>query len=491
MLTLLSVLAIWASSVAGYSITLLSRTALVLSGTGTPEPDDTWMRRMMLEHVYPTMGSDISRVIPVRAPMQGWPMTHPFSPRSNPAFKEFGVSTFGPSIRMGVQRLEAEMALHPNQALLVGGFSQGAIIAAQMKQKLADNLSRHPDAPPPEIQFALLASLKRPNGGLFARFPGWHIPIVDVPLSGPAPTDTPFKTIDMAGQYDGFADFPLYPLNGLATVNAVMGLFFVHAQSFGQVSLDPRSSEFVPGTYKQQRGDTTYFFVPTHQLPLLAPLRTLGFMEPLLQAVEAPLRYLIELGYDRSVPFGQSMPARLFAPGTLLSHVTRTLVAMEGFVRALAEGMQNAWTSALCGGCKLPPTVQPLPPGSALVTDQGNLPPRNAPLPSHLTLPQANPAVPHDATVAGSTAIPSISAAPLHQPTSDNHPEKHDHRLSAPDPKHAGPPKRSGGLTSPSHPETSKGSAAAKLHGSPSGSASTDHGDSKSKHEKHKAGSHS
>jgi PE-PPE domain len=33
-----------------------------------------------------------------------------------------------------------------------------------------------------------------PNGGLTARFPGLYIPILDLSLDGPEPTDTPFHT---------------------------------------------------------------------------------------------------------------------------------------------------------------------------------------------------------------------------------------------------------------------------------------------------------
>ena len=34
-----------------------------------------------------------------------------------------------------------------------------------------------------------------PNGGLFARFPGLYLPIIDWSFNGPAPTDTQFDTV--------------------------------------------------------------------------------------------------------------------------------------------------------------------------------------------------------------------------------------------------------------------------------------------------------
>ena len=66
-----------------------------------------------------------------------------------------------------------------------------------------------------------------PNGGLFARFPGLYIPIVDLSFNGPAPTDTQFHTDVIIRQYDGVEDFPLYPLNVVADLNALLGAVYV------------------------------------------------------------------------------------------------------------------------------------------------------------------------------------------------------------------------------------------------------------------------
>ena len=67
-----------------------------------------------------------------------------------------------------------------------------------------------------------------PNGGISARFPGLYIPILDFSLNGPEPTDTPFDTVVITRQYDGVADFPLYPLNVISLLNAVLGFLYVH-----------------------------------------------------------------------------------------------------------------------------------------------------------------------------------------------------------------------------------------------------------------------
>ena len=87
-----------------------------------------------------------------------------------------------------------------------------------------------------------------PNGGLHARFPGLYLPIIDWSFNGPAPTDTQFHTVEINRQYDFVADFPLYPLNLIADVNAFLGVIYVHMYGF-DVSLpaDPTKSPYVPG----------------------------------------------------------------------------------------------------------------------------------------------------------------------------------------------------------------------------------------------------
>ena len=106
----------------------------------------------------------------------------------------------------------------------------------------------------------LSGDLNLPNGGLHARFPGLYIPVLDWSFNGPEPTNTRFHTDVITRQYDGLADFPLYPLNVIADLNAVLGVAYVHLDDF-EVSLAPDPSTSPP--IKSQYGDTTYYFFPT------------------------------------------------------------------------------------------------------------------------------------------------------------------------------------------------------------------------------------
>ena len=167
---------------------------------------------------------------------------------------------------------------------------------------------------------------------LLARFPGLYIPILDISFNGPEPTNTQFDTIVITRQYDGFADFPLYPLNLVADLNALLGVFYVHAYPF-DVSLAPDPPTSPP--IQSQHGDTSYYFFETPDLPLFGPLRTLGVPESLIDVVEPFFRVLVELGYDRSIKPWEPTPARLIPtldPATVVTDL----------VDAIGEGINNA-----------------------------------------------------------------------------------------------------------------------------------------------------
>jgi hypothetical protein len=122
------------------------------------------------------------------------------------------------------------MAAHGNDDLVIFGYSQSALIAIREKRKLAEQYPAGTEAP--DIDLVVGGDFNLPNGGLFARFPGLYIPILDWSFNGPEPTDTQFDTVVITRQYDVFADFPLYPLNLVADVNALLGFFYAHSYSF-------------------------------------------------------------------------------------------------------------------------------------------------------------------------------------------------------------------------------------------------------------------
>jgi hypothetical protein len=238
--------------------------------------------------------------------------------------------TFDQSVQDGVADLEAAMAEHGNDHLVIYGYSQGAVVANVEKRKLAQQYPDGTEAP--DIDFVLSLDPNLPNGGLFARFPGHYIPILNFSFNGPEPTDTQFDTVEITRQYDFFADFPLYPLNFIADANALLGFIYVHTYPF-DVSLAPDPT--TPPPIHSKTGDTTYYFFENPDLPLFGPLRTLGVPESLIDVVEPFFRVLVELGYDRTIPPWEPTPARLIPtidPVTLVADLAD----------AIGEGINNA-----------------------------------------------------------------------------------------------------------------------------------------------------
>lgn len=194
--------------------------------------------------------------------------------------------TWNDSVAQGVQNLGAR---NP-QGDVIFGMSQGAVVASQYK-------AEHPDGT--GNTFILVENPNRPNGGVLSRFAGLYIPILNISFNGATP-DNGDTTIDIARQYDGWADFPTYPLNLLATANAILGMVYVHGQTQTELTAaDIEAAKAAGGMYYQQHGDTTYYLIRTPRLPLLMPLSGI-VPDPILDAVDPVLRTLVELGYDRT-----------------------------------------------------------------------------------------------------------------------------------------------------------------------------------------------
>jgi hypothetical protein len=101
-------------------------------------------------------------------------------------------------------------------------------------------------------------------------------------------------------------------------------------------------------TVMQQDGDTTFYFIPTTELPLLDPLRSLGVPESVLNIFQPALQVVVEAGYDRSIPFGDPTPAELIPT---IDPVTFTIEFANGVV----QGANNAFELV---GTQLPDYAQ-------------------------------------------------------------------------------------------------------------------------------------
>jgi len=212
-------------------------------------------------------------------------------PASIAPFSTGGLSdpTWNDSVATGLANLTAA---HPQSGDTVTGYSQGAVVATEYKRA-------HPNE---DINYVLVENPNRPNGGVLERFDGLTVPILNITFNGATPvnpaSDISGETVDISRQYDGWSDFPAYPLNVLADANAIAGIYYLHGstQDLGDSALDGLNTK--GPTYYQVHGDTTYYLIPTDELPILMPFNGI-VPDPVLKALDPPLRYLVELGYDR------------------------------------------------------------------------------------------------------------------------------------------------------------------------------------------------
>lgn len=205
--------------------------------------------------------------------------------------------TYGESVQTGLTNLESEA----EPGALLFGYSQSAVVISLYMREHYD------DATP--RTYVLLSNPMRPNGGILQRFAFiGNIPILDIPMSGAAPTAGNFTAYDITRQYDGWADFPTNPLNVLATVNAIMGIYYLHGQYAG---VDPAVLQD-PSTDVDVYNQTTYYTLDTPILPLLLPLQQAGVPDAVLAVLDAPLRVLVEAGYDRGTSPGEATGINIF-----------------------------------------------------------------------------------------------------------------------------------------------------------------------------------
>ncbi|MFZ4374023.1 MAG: PE-PPE domain-containing protein, partial [Mycobacterium sp.] len=307
----------------------LTATALIVPGTAVPNPATVpgYMENAVDYYVSPTTASCASVCIPEPVPYlaQFWPF--PWE-----GWGGLSGAKLDESVASGVAQLTSDLVgtnnPSPQSPVVIFGYSQGATVASIEKSQLS-MLSPEDQA---DINFVLIGNPNRPNGGLFERLAMFGtVPILDATFGMPTPTNTDMSTVDVAFQYDGVADFPLYPINLLADLNATLGFWYIHGSylapdgrnpdelpngltptELAAAIADPANQQHLAGS------DTTYVLIPTPNLPLLQPLREFGafthtefLTTPLIDLIQPALGVLIETGYDRSLPYGQPAPFRL------------------------------------------------------------------------------------------------------------------------------------------------------------------------------------
>lgn len=237
--------------------------------------------------------------------------------------------------------------------VVVFGYSQSSALSTFTMQQLHDQ-----GVPSEDVHFVLVGDTANPNGGMLSAFdipPGTNatIPNLNITLGNPTP-DNLYPTDVYTLEYDGFADFPRYPLNEFSFLNALAGIIFQHSSYLG---LDPeRIANAIP---LETTGDSlvNYYMIPAESLPLLDPLRLIPMVgQPLYDLLEPDTRILVNLGYGSITDGWNEGPANVATPvGLFPTDLNWFEVAV-----ALVNGWQDG-ISAASADLLNPATYQIMP----------------------------------------------------------------------------------------------------------------------------------
>ena len=313
-------------------------TALILGGSGLETPGQTYANVIDAEYLAPRDFTGTTQVL--TTPEALYPFLGPFT------------ETFDQSEAQGQQLLDTAILNqiatgHVDAAnpVVVSGWSQSSVISSLLQPELASQ-----GVPSDDVHFVLVGDESAPNGGMLERFDlpdGTQpsIPSLGLTFSGPEASDL-YPTDVYTHEYDGFADFPQYPIDPLSDLNAVLGIVFEHVTYPGLTAEQVADAIQLPTSSADTL--TNYYEIPVTTLPLLDPLQLIPFIgNPLADLLNPDLSVLVNLGYgdvDDNYLGGWSqgdadVPTTLgFLPSSSV---------LEQVPQALANGLQQGITDAI------------------------------------------------------------------------------------------------------------------------------------------------
>jgi PE-PPE domain len=287
-----------------------------------------------------------------------------------------GFPSLSSSVGQGMAILESTIAADQaaGDGSVVFGYSQSSTIASYVMEQL--DPSGTPQTGPLDPRFLLVADPSNPNGGALERFAGFETTTghtVSDPLSLPSlgfvfdnatPSDD-YVTSIYSLEYDGFADFPRYPLNFLSDLNAFLGIATLHGtylNGFVSGNGGPSAEQIadatlLPGSMDSTTDPCTDCITNYYMIDETPPLVEL--LPKSLQDLLGPdLTYLINLGYgDGSLGYSVTpdSPANVPTPFGLFPDVSATTVLStlvtdsEQGITAFGQDLSDpsTWTSLL------------------------------------------------------------------------------------------------------------------------------------------------
>ena len=356
--------------------------AYIVGPSGEPIPDQTYIDVAMGWYLQPNSPGTVFTPQVIFTPEGAYPITGVKQLPIDPSSQE-GLTEVRETIEATLQVLE------PGTPISYFGYSQSAIISSLLHiyQAGCSGSTCPPPAPPKEgtwpienldpsqVTFVTVGQEMNPNGGWFSRFTGFVTPGPGLVFYGATPEE-PWagRTINYTLEYDGFADYPRYPLNFLSSLNAAMGILLVHTQYASQNyfssvygTIDPilaagpavacqdpssicKRLPTTPGTEDAQE----YYFIPTPNLPLLAPLRAIPLIgTQLADLIQPAIKVIVDLGYaDWAHGFGDEAdqpPANVLLEFGVFPDVS-PLEVISKLIAGVQQGVQDFIADLLPGG---------------------------------------------------------------------------------------------------------------------------------------------
>jgi hypothetical protein len=259
-------------------------TALIMGDALMATPDQTYLTEVMDLFINP--------VPPFFRGQPVFPAYTPVSQYTPETNYQQGLTEGVTDLNQGITQQLAD-----GHNVVVFGYSESTSVATQEMINL-DALPAAQQPNPADLSFVLVEDLNNPNGGFFERFP--FIPSVSLPAT---PADSLYPTDIYTIEYSGLSDFPQYPTDLLADLNAMNGYVDLHpfllpgypttfsTSAIAGAVLEPTSPGYA--------GATEYFMIPTQDLPLLDTLRAVPGVGPAMaDLIQPDLRVLVDLGYN-------------------------------------------------------------------------------------------------------------------------------------------------------------------------------------------------
>jgi hypothetical protein len=252
-----------------------------------------------------------------------------------------GFPALNTSVGQGMLALENAIATNmaAGDTSTVFGWSQSATISSLVMQQLDPT---GPPMPNDGLQFVLIGDPNAPNGGLAERFDGLNLPSLGISYDGATPSDS-FPTDIYTIEYDGYADFPQYPINFLADLNADLGLVDIHSlylnggvDGSGPTAEQIANAVLLPGSALDGTADSlTNYYMIDETAPLVSLLPT-----QLQELLGPDLTYLINLGYGDGGLGYSDTPANIPTPFGLFPDVSVSTV-LSTLVTDTEQGFQD------------------------------------------------------------------------------------------------------------------------------------------------------